>query len=338
MTEHAITEMLHSELGPSAADRWLNWPGSVLLTRDMEKPDSIFAAEGNAGHEVSEWCRVKNTSASTFLGQTLKVGKFEFVVDQEMVDAIDTFVEYVEKLPGDRLVEEMVYYTDWVPTGFGTLDDARLNDGISYVTDLKYGKGVQVFSDDNSQLKIYALGLYHDYKHLYVFDKFVLAIHQPRLDHVETSEITLKELLKWADEVVKPTAEIALKPGAPFKAGDHCIFCPARKTCPTREKFVLETVMTDFEDLDSDLKDIEFMTNDELGQILPRLPNIKKWCNDLMAHARSETARGHLITNPETGVYKLVEGRSNRAWRLAERSARPAAADQADGRVHRADP
>jgi hypothetical protein len=136
--------------------------------------------------------------------------------------------------------------------------------------------------------------------------------------------------LKWADDVVRPTAEIALKPGAPFKAGDHCIFCPARKTCPTREKFVLETVMTDFEDLDSDLKDIEFMTNDELGQILPRLPNIKKWCNDLMAHARSETARGHLITNPETGVYKLVEGRSNRAWRLAEEDVADALALEVD--------
>lgn len=320
MTDHIITEMQHSELGPSAASRWLNCPGSVLLVRGMHKPDSIFAAEGNAAHDVSEWCRVHNTSAWAFLGETIKVGEFEFTIDQEMVDGIDMFVGYVEKLPGDRLIEETVHYDEWVPNGFGTLDDARLNDGTIYVTDLKYGKGVQVFVEDSEQLKIYALGLYHDYRHLYLFDKFVLAIHQPRLDHVETCEVSLKDLLKWADEVVKPTAALALKPGAPFKAGNHCTFCPAKKTCKVREQYVLETVLDDFENLDSELKEVEFMTNDDIGRLLPRLPNIKKWCNDMMAHARSEVAKGNPVVHPETGAYKFVEGRSMRAWKLSEES------------------
>jgi len=318
VTDHTVIEMLHSELGPSAAPRWLNCPGSVLASRGVTKKDSIFAAEGNAAHDLSEWCRVQNTDASTFLGHTIKVGEFEFTVDQEMVDGIDMFVEYVENLPGDRLIEEMIHYDEWVPNGFGTLDDARLNDGNIYVTDLKYGKGVQVFAEDSDQLKIYALGLYHDYKHLYIFDKFILAIHQPRLDHVETFEITLSDLLKWADEVVRPTAEIALKPGAPFKAGNHCTFCPIRNTCKVREQYVLEAALDDFTDLDSDLRMIEFMTNDELGRLLPRIPAIKKWCNDMLAYARSEVAAGNPVVNPETGPYKFVEGRSLRAWKLAE--------------------
>lgn len=318
MTQTVITEMLHSELGPSASERWLNCPGSVLPARKVTGHDSIFAAEGNAAHELSEWCRVQGVDASTFRGQVLKVGKFEFTVDQEMIDGVNEFVEYCDQWPGEALYEATVHYTDWVDNGFGTLDDARLQDHVCRVTDLKYGKGVQVFANDNSQLKLYALGLYQDYRHLYLFDKFILTIHQPRLNHVDTFEISLAELLRWADEVVRPIAKLALQPGAPIVAGDHCMFCPLRAVCKTREKYVLETVLNDFSDLDSGERDMAFMTNDEIGLVLPRLANIKKWCGDIERYALAEIARGHSIRNPELGEYKLVEGRSNRAWRLPE--------------------
>ena len=112
--------MLHSELGPSAAERWLNCPGSVLLIRDMVKPDSIYAAEGNAAHELSEWCRINKVSASHYRDTVIQVGQYSFTVDQEMIDGVDEFVDYVNALPGQPLYEERVDFTPWVPHGFGT--------------------------------------------------------------------------------------------------------------------------------------------------------------------------------------------------------------------------
>lgn len=304
-----IQEMQHSELGPSAGDRWLNCPGSVLLIRDMENPDSIYAAEGNAAHELSEWCRAQGRSAKHWLGDVIKVGAYEFTVDDEMVDAIDTFVTHVEQWAGDPLIEVRVDYQEWVPGGFGTLDDGRLQPKIARINDLKYGKGVQVLANDNAQLKLYALGVYNDYNWLYGFERFILGIVQPRLDYIDDFEVSTKELLEWANDVVKPTAQIALQPGAPFKAGDHCKFCPARRTCKTRMQYVTEKVFDDFGDLDAAPHELQLLTNDEIAAILPRLDNIKSWCEDLKSHATAEISKGH-----EVGGYKLVAGRGYRSY------------------------
>ena len=73
--------------------------------------------------------------------------------------------------------------------------------------------------------------------------------------------------------------------------------------------------MNDFTDLDSGEREVLFMTNKEIGLALPKLANIKKWCGDVAAHARSEVAKGNTVSHPELGDYKLVEGKSNRVWK-----------------------
>jgi hypothetical protein len=265
-----VVDIPHSPLGPSASERWLNCSGSVLLTKDMPNPDSRYAAEGNAAHTLSEWCRVQQVDASIFRGQILKVDNYEFEVNQEFIDGVNDFCEYVEQLPGIPMYEVRVHYDAWVPAGFGTMDDGRLGEKLAYVTDLKFGKGVQVWAEDNPQLKLYALGLYHDYRWLYEFDTFKLGVVQPRLNHIDEWEIRLPELLEWANDVVRPTAEIAMKPGAPLKAGDHCMFCPAKRVCKTRAKYLTEVVYGgDFENLDAPGNEALLLTNDEVARILP---------------------------------------------------------------------
>lgn len=316
MTTTPEIQTQHSELGPSASERWLNCPGSVQLIRPLEKTSSIYAAEGNAAHLLSEWARQNSVPVETYRDEVIRIDGYEFTVDSEFIDNVQEFVDYCDALPGYPLYEAMVEYEPWVPGGFGTLDDGRLNDGVCYVTDLKYGKGVRVGAAGNSQFLLYALGLYNGYGHLYDFDRFVLTVHQPRLEHVETVEIGLDDLLQWADKKVRPIAAAALAGGAELKAGDHCFFCPARRAgCRVYDEYVRQGVFEEFENLDAGVKDVDFMTNDELALALPYVPVVKKWCTDLPARARSEIARGGRVCHPETGDYKMVEGRSNRAWR-----------------------
>jgi hypothetical protein len=308
-----VVDNAHSEFGPSAAERWLECPGSVLLTRGMKDPESWFAAEGTAAHTVSDWCRRENKPAASYIGRVLKVGEYEFTVDNEMAASVHQFVSAVEQTPGVAFYETRVHYDLWVPGGFGTLDDARLDDRVARVTDFKYGKGVQVFAENNPQLKLYAAGLYHDFGWLWPeLDLFVLGIQQPRLDHVDEFEIQSADLIEWMYYEVRPIAERAALPGAPLKAGSHCQFCPAKRVCKVRADFVLQTVAGEFGDLDAP-QNLALLTNDEVAKILPNLDIVRKWCKDVEAHALGELARGQPV-----GDWRVVEGRSNRAYSASE--------------------
>jgi hypothetical protein len=250
-----LRDGLHSELGPSAAEKWLACPGSVLASRGVPGKQTKYAAEGVAAHTLSEWSRNEGKPTSAWKGVTLKVDDFSFKIGKSMVEGVQKFVDDVSAIPGAPIVEEMVGYEELVPGGFGTLDDGRLEDGLCTVTDLKFGQGVKVFAKDNPQMKLYSLGLFFKYKWIYDFDKFVMKICQPRLRHFEEDEISLGHLLQWGYDVVRPGAKLALTPGAPIVAGKHCKFCRLKDTCKVRAeyKFIARSrevnAESEFEDL-----------------------------------------------------------------------------------------
>lgn len=214
----------------------MNCPGSVLLPGPSEQTE--YAAEGTAAHTLSEWVRETGKPASHWKGTVLQVGEFQFKVGKSMIDSVTTFVEETAKEGSSpALTEQRIAYEEFVPGGFGTLDHARLADWLCRVKDFKHGKGVQVWPKENPQLMLYALGVWLMYRWLYEFDKFVLSISQPRLRHFEEWEISLGHLLQWAYDVVRPAARMALTPGSPLKAGSHCKFCKAKKTCSVRAQY-----------------------------------------------------------------------------------------------------
>lgn len=212
-------------------------PYSVLASRGVSKPSTEYASEGVAAHTLSEWVREQKKPASHWKGTVLKVGEFEFKVGKAFIEGVQTFVDDCEELPGVPVIEGQVAYGELVEGGFGTLDDARIQDGMCVVTDLKFGRGVQVYAKDNPQIKLYALGLFFTHGWAFEFDRFVLRISQPRLHHFEEDEISLGHLLQWGYDVVRPAAKRALKPGAEIKAGSHCKFCPLKDTCAVRAAY-----------------------------------------------------------------------------------------------------
>lgn len=309
---------VHSALGPSSGDRWLNCPGSVKATADLPDVTSIFAAEGTFAHLISELMRDPEVDNDDIIGFTDTVDGFEFTVDQSMFDYIKEFVDYVQQHEYEQeLVEARVHYNAWVEGGFGTLDAGMLSDGTCGVVDLKYGKGVQVFAEDNTQLKLYALGIYQEYCHLYEITDFKLVIHQPRLRHVDEWSITVPDLIKWADEVVEPAADLALSDGAPFKAGKWCQFCKLRGTCRTRA----ETLQAAMLDEISEVRDPAEMTNDELGAAMSMVSLMEKWCKEITASVNDLVLKGEKIIGDDGLPFKMVVGRAgNASWVDPERA------------------
>ncbi len=303
----------HARLGPSAAHRWLRCPGSVILEADLVDEGSEFAREGTAAHALAEWCLREDLHPSEMIGDTLEGVE----VTADMAHHVADYVDYVRGVRAHpnmeaMLIEQRVEFTHWVPGGFGTSDAIVIGDGLCHVIDLKFGQGVRVDAYKNEQAMMYALGVWQTYGHIYEIDTFALHIHQPRLDHVSEYTITVSELLNWAADVVKPAAEKATAKTPEFNPGQKtCQWCKARSTCKALAKHNYELSLSRFDDLEAPLfvPMVHLMSAEEVAALLPKLPLLKSWANDVEEYAQTTLAHGGVIPG-----YKLVEGRSVRQW------------------------
>ena len=170
-----------------------------------------------------------------------------------------------------------------------------------YVVDLKYGKGVPVYAENNPQLKLYALGAYLKYSILYNITEIQMTIVQPRLSNISESIIPVKDLLQWAETILKPNAERAFRGEGGFNAGEHCKFCRAKAQCRARaeKNMIVETAV----------KEPALLSNEEIGELLKKAGDLAAWASDLESYALNAALKGDNIPG-----WKAVNGRSSRKF------------------------
>jgi hypothetical protein len=292
----------HAKLSASGSSRWIACPGSVKAEEGIEDKSSTFANEGSVAHELAEQALTLGRPVGDWLGKTFKKWP-EIKVDQEMVDSVSIYCDFVRSIEGHRLIEQKVDFSDWVPEGFGTSDAIVIDDNTLHVIDLKYGKGVVVSPENNSQAMLYALGAYSFASGLCDINQIDITIVQPRLDHIETWCISVPELLKFG-AMVQQKAEEALKDDAPRVPGEsQCRWCKAKATCPALKKLTDDSVLSLFDDpLDS-------LGDDELGTALNNKKLIIGWLD-----AVEDLIKQRLTDGEGFPGYKLVAGRSSRSW------------------------
>ena len=310
----------HAKLSPSSAHRWLHCHGSVTLEAGMPDEGSIFAAEGTAAHALAEWCLREEINPQEMVGDELEGWK----VTTDMANHVADYVDYVRNVnaetPGSvLLVEQRVEFTQWVPAGFGTSDAIVIGDGLCHVIDLKFGMGVKVSAHRNEQAMLYALGVWQTFGALYEIDTFVLHIHMPRLDYVSEYSIPVSDLLKWANEVVKPAAKKANSGDLTFAPDEKaCRFCKARATCKALATHNYEVAVGKFDDLDAplELTSPQLLSVDEIAKLLPKMSLLATWAKSVEEYATSVLMSGGVLPG-----YKLVEGRSIRQWKQEDDAA-----------------
>ena len=301
----------HAYLSASASHRWLACPPSAKLCAELEDQSSPYAQQGTDAHELCEYLVTKA------LGRDASdpTPHLSFY-DAEMQEAADGYCGFVmEQVAAAKehcsdplvCVEQRLDFSRWVKDGFGTGDCVIVADDLLHIIDLKYGVGVLVTASGedgtgNSQLKCYALGALDTFGDLYDIRRIRLSIYQPRRDNVDTFEMSAGELLKWADEVLKPTAELAYEGGGEFHAGDHCQFCKLKSTCRARAEYSMELAKYDFADAPT-------LDNTEIAAILPQIDSLVSWADDIKAYALEQALSG--VRYPH---FKLVEGRSIRKY------------------------
>lgn len=295
----------HAILSPSSSERWINCPPSAKENAGGDTGSS-YAQQGSEAHLMAEW-KVKKALGHKVRDPTDELEYF----NEEMEECTDAYCEFVmeqvqtanESCPDPLvLVEQRLDFTRWVAESFGTADCICVADGTMTVVDFKYGLGVLVDAENNSQMRMYALGALNLFESLYDIQSVRMIIFQPRRDNISTAEVTKEELLGWAEEVLIPAAALAAKGEGDYSAGKHCQFCKIKATCRKRAEYNLQMAQYDFAVPDT-------LADDEISMILDRADTFIGWVNDVKSYALEQAIGGKQYPG-----FKVVEGRSNRRY------------------------
>lgn len=326
----------HSIFGASGSSMFLNCPGSLIPNLLAEDNAGEDAAYGTVAHAVGEEWRRSGRKPVELLGTNRFVpsGEWGYLIwiDEVMMDYVSQSVGWSSMLPGDHLVEVRVDYSDLTPIKKqgGTLDFAAMMNGRAYVQDEKYGKNDLVLAEENTQLMLYAYGIYREWDWLYGFKEFVLRISQPRKDNFDEWVCSRKHLLEfaaWANERMA----LAWSPDASRIPGPkQCRWCKVRGTCAAAAKLENDLISEVFSDLTVEYNpdDIRSFKDElDIGMVKPTLDlmtlsieqmvtlkRYRKFSDAFWKALETELNRRAIVENQKIPGMKLVEGRSHRVF------------------------
>lgn len=330
----------HSLLSPSSMDRIIGCPASLAQSDGEPNNGNKYAWEGTAAHTLASDCLEQQLPALAFLGRIIdviedEVKVAEFEVDEEMAGNVQIYLDYINDLVaanGSELyVEQRVDFSDVVghPDSAGTSDAIMLHPMSDipgafelHIADLKYGRGVRVDANDNSQMMTYAIGALGKFEFTHDIASVRMTISQPRLNHLSEWEMGVSILRNWAEHTLKTGCKAALHVLAEKQAGneptpmaynptpDNCNFCKGKATCPALRSTVKAALGdVEFDDLDGVIGVPN--TDAILDKIFPKLDMIYDWCGAVRAKVEARLFAGAEFENA-----KLVRGRKgNSAWK-----------------------
>lgn len=316
------TPAAHALLSASSAHRWLECTAAPLFEAQFPSSSNKYADEGVLAHSVCELKARKYftvMSGKQFDSELDKLKQNEYWKD-EMLRTADVYVQYLKEkafsYPSTPHItfEIRVDMSDWIPEGFGTCDCVMIGSDTLHITDYKHGQGVPVSPVENPQMCLYALGALKLYRPVFGdrIQKVSMAIVQPRItEDVEEYVMPVQELLDWGTRI-KPIAEKAYNGQGEFKPGDHCRFCRGKAVC--RARALQNTALEEFKDcvtpkaFDGNPAQ-QVLSNAEIGDLITRGKFLEDWYADLREYAVQAILNGEKIPG-----YKLVEGKSNRAF------------------------
>lgn len=214
----------HSAWAASATARNTTCAGAMAMAELAgEDKESEAAAWGTAAHQIAEHCLILGGEAVNQLGFVQKTENYEFVVDEEMANCAQEFVDYCwdrintygkETGVGATLHSADVKVQYWVERNFSLVelnppfDAGGTGDFIIYfplwkmieIVDLKGGRGVVVEVKNNGQARSYGLGAMLEFPDLDI-EIVRSTIVQPRAPHkngrIRSEEIHVADLVDW---------------------------------------------------------------------------------------------------------------------------------------------
>lgn len=299
----------HAELSPSGSERWLKCAGSVKAQKKYKDTYSEAADYGTKAHELAESCFIDGCDAH----ERLNAG-----IDNCDIVYVQEYLDYVNSFRNLRTIfrsEHYVYFGGYAGFMYGTLDAVVVDyeNRTAHIFDLKFGKGIKVDAYKNSQLMLYALGIYEEFGFLDDITTFVLHIVQPRISNTNTYELRLHELLMFAG-FAKHRSELASGLDPARTAGDiQCRWCKARNDCKELANFANSSVpmdLFDAEECDRLMnKNAIELTDTEKRNILDNKTLVERFLKDLSSSVLETIKSGENFEG-----YDLGKSRRYRKW------------------------
>jgi len=311
----------HALLSPSSSHRWLICTPSAMLESAEPGISSIYAEEGTEAHALAELKlsymleKISPTEYQTRFDSFRLTSKYyneefnDYVNDycQEVMTIIKEDYKGIDVIVG---LEEYVTFEDIVPKGGGTSDVVIVGKNFIHIIDLKFGKGVAVSAIGNPQLRLYALGAIKKHLRDCICTEARMTIIQPRLHDITTDFVSINELNKWAIDIVKPNADLAIAGKGEIVPGEHCKFCKCKGKCKALADKQLAIARAEFETdiVENNMIEPAMMSPEVIGRILEIAPKFEDWFKDVQKYAMAAVINEGL----KIAGFKIVEGRSNR--------------------------
>lgn len=296
---------------------------SAVLESAMPEKETAYTREGTIAHAMAEGilrallekdCQTFPEAGEFFASYGTAISEFCASCELEGLDweemAQTVYENYCRlvyeaylgaKLTdpnAELLIEARLKLSEFIPGGFGSSDAVLIYGDTLEVFDLKYGKGVKVYAEENAQMMCYALGAWAGPGEFYNIDRIRMTIIQPRLKHESSWELSAYDLLEWAHHELKPAADLAYTGKGEQVPGDHCRFCKVAAQCKALKAYAT-TLPTD--------SDPTLMTLADIAALLPRFAAVKSWMASVEDFALNKALEGENVPG-----FKIVEGRSLR--------------------------
>ncbi len=309
----------HARFAPSASKRWISCPGSITLIPPgtVEGKASVYAHEGTVCHNIAADCLREKEPASKYLGETVD----EVKITQELADAIQMYVDEIIAIATEMKVTggKIEFKVKITEDCWGTVDASMWNPKILSINDAKFGKGVIVEAEDNTQMMIYGIGTLKMLKEegLPLPETIEMRIIQPRtVNPVRLFTMTLLELQTWAKEVLAPALTTLRKEDTTCVPGDHCMWCVIGPHCKAQAGVMLEKAAQAFAPFTGVDPPEEIATGgdpllalEEIAKLALSFKPIEEWIKSIRAELTVQALAGE-----EVPYFKLVAGRSVRKW------------------------
>lgn len=300
MAEHAI-------LSPSSFDRVLACTPSARFEEQIPEEESGYAAEGTLAHDLAALLLLHGSgqidvSNQQWYDDVLAI-KLNELYSEEMLEHCEAYAKFVlDEAKGAHIYVERRYdMSKYIPLQFGTADASFIKDGVIRVIDFKYGAGMRVMATANKQMMCYGLGAYDAHEKGNTLTAVSMTIYQPRAGGISTWDISVADLLIWANEEAGPKGKLAIAGMGEFVAGKHCQFCKARNVCKAYYNCFAEL---------KGIYDAREMTDDDTATVLTFGPLVASWAKKV-----EEDVVKRLQNNQPLKGFKLVAGRGRRSFR-----------------------
>jgi hypothetical protein len=265
-----------------------------------EDRSSEYAAEGTVAHALAHQCWMLGCEAQVFIGTSRSCDGFTITITEEMADAVQIYLDYIESRDGAVMLETRLEHGSLENFG-GTVD--CIVTGPPRVTpeivDFKYGAGVAVDAERNEQMSCYAILLQESLRYQ---TPVKVTIVQPRAHHADGPIRSWVAETEYLGEFVLRVADvISGNRDGELAAGDHCRFCPHKAVCPELHDLTLKVAQSEFEP--------GGMTPKRAAEVLAKKTAIKSYLD-----AVDQWVHGQLDKGVEVPGYKLVNSYGNRRY------------------------